>query len=290
MYDKPIGVSILTNGQRLSDLQLCIDSLLAFCHYRPLSIGIFNNGSTDGTYDWLNDCLLNQAMPYGVTIRVQSSMKDIGCASGTNFACEMVKDCEYQLHLESDFKHLSPEESGVDRLWLRHAVEFMQKMEANYMYLRRMTCEQEMMVHWWSQWMTKIRDNFGPYLDCPEFWWSNNPALFNNKALYKGGTLPLDQMKDGPKGSNGWSQPELTARPPGRAWIHQWGMFVHEYRQQAPFKKFGCGTATCFGLSTCKYGFLREHGSAFCDTCKKESGYNDMQGHEDRFRRAIGMR
>lgn len=287
MYCEPIGVSVLTNGQRLSALQGCIGSLLAHCFYRPLIFGIYDNGSTDDTLEWLSEWVPAKDNPwkYGVTFRVQHSDKDLGCAAGTNAACELVRDCEFAIHLESDFELLSPEESGEDRLWLRRAAEFMQSVNGNYLYLRRMTGEREMLAHWWSQWMLKIVDQKGPYLSCPEFWWSNNPALRRNKALYDNGTLPLDAGKDGPKGTPGWSQPELSAKAPGRAWLHQWGVFVHDRPAQGDI--FGKRSCSIRGGKSCKYGFFKDGAVSdkFCEVCLGDQGdFRDMSEHKARFK------
>lgn len=292
MYSKPIGISVLTNGQRLDSLQRCLGSLLSFCYYRPLVIGIFDNGSKDDTWKWLSEWVKAKDNPwkYGVTFRIQHSDKDLGCAAGTNAACEMVRDCEFAVHLESDFEHLTPEESGEDRLWLRRAVEFMQAENGNFLYLRRMVGEKDMLLHWWSQWMPKIGEERGPYLSCPTFWWSNNPALRRNKALYDNGTLPLDTAKDGPKGSPGWSKPELTAKAPGRAWIHRWGVFVHERKLQEHL----FGMRSCVSRMNgerCKYGFFKNgvDQDPFCCLCHGNETYRDMGLHEQRYKAALGM-
>jgi len=290
IYDSPIGFSILTNGNRLSQLQSCLGSILTHCYYRPLVFGILNNGSTDGTREWLDSWVVGNPWKYGVTFRVQHIDKDMGCAAGTNAACELVMDCEFAIHVESDFEHLSPEESGEDRLWLRRAAEFMQRVKGNYLYLRRMTGEKEMFMHWWDQWMSKIEDNKGRYLSCPNFWWSNNPALRRNKALYDGGTLPLDITKDGPKGSPGWSQPELITKAPGRAWIHQWGLFIHD-RQTQPVQH-PCGKCNMVdGKTECKYGFFKNgsNDDKFCEVCMPEEGFKDMALHKARFKHHVGI-
>ena len=292
MYSTPIGVSVLTNGNRLDKLQSCLGSFLGFCYYRPLVIGIFDNGSTDETHRWLSEWVPSKDNPwkYGITFRVKHSDKDLGCAAGTNAACELVRDCEFAIHLESDFEHLTPDESGEDRLWLRRAAEFMQESNCNYMYLRRMTGEQEMMVHWWSQWMRRCEEVPNhPYLKCPSFWWSNNPALRRNKVLYHNGTLPLDVAKDGPKGTPGWSQPELKTKAPGNAYIHRWGLFVHDRKiQTCDFTRTICHTA--MSGKRCKYGFFKNGGmpDAFCNQCRGDCGFQDMQAHENRFK--MGMK
>ena len=287
MYAQPIGISILTNGNKRHQLQTCIEGLLANCFYRPLKIAVYDNGSTDDTGNFI--ALLDKMKTYGVSWVVDRSSRDTGCAAGTNHSCEMVRDCEYAIHLESDFEHLSGMESGEDRLWLRRAVEFLTQVKGNYMYLRRMVDEREMMMHWWSQWMTKIEHGgTDRYLSCSRFWWSNNPSLFNNQALYKQGTLPLNAANDGPKGTPQWSKPEMEAKSPGKAWIHRWGLFVHERQKHGNiFEYGGCGHKLGTGTSMCKYGFFKNGQDHFCQVCRKDLGMEDMQPHEHRFRSNI---
>src|SRR3989344_1635136 len=183
MYDKLIGVSILTNGNRLGYLQACVSSFIANCYYRPLVVAIYNNGSTDGTEEWLKTSL---PKAYGVTWRVLNNHDDEGCAAGTNQALELVRECEYVLHLESDFEHLTQELTGEDKLWLRRAIAVMEE-GADFLYLRRMVDEREMLAPWWSQWMPRVdgKDDSGRYLRCPGFWWSNNPHLHRTEAMYR---------------------------------------------------------------------------------------------------------
>ena len=218
------------------------------------------------------------------------SDRDLGCAEGTNRSCDMVRDCEFAVHLESDFEHLSPEESGEDRLWLRRAVEFLTDRGGDFMYLRRIMDEQEMMAHWWSQWMGRIEKDRSTekYLCCPTFWWSNNPALFRNATIYERRTLPLAADKDGSKGSSQWSKPELETTAPGNAWIHRWGLFVHEKPEHGNvFGLAGCGAADFGAGPRCKYGFLKDGVSPFCQVCRSDMGFEDMPDHEKRFREAM---
>ena len=274
-----VGVSILTNGKRRNDLERCIYSFLKNCHYRPLVISIYDNGSTDDTAKWLGE------LPemYGVEWRVYISGLDKGCAYGTNYSINMLVDCELQIHLESDFEHLHASESGVDRMWLHRALELMDSGECDYLYLRRMRDHRESQMHWWSQWMPQVQDTRDEYLRCPSFWWSNNPVLFRTKALQDAGVLPLDESKDGPKGTPGWSQPELqTARPPN-PWLHRWGVFIHE-RQSESFTESGCGEYGPYGHSGCKYGFWYQEGESFCLSCDHSRGFGDMPEHEKRAR------
>ena len=267
-----IGVSILTNGTRLDYLQTCISSFLENCHYRPLIFGIFDNGSTDGTKDWL------KSLPemYGVEWRVHSSPTDLGCADGTNRSIEMVNDCDYIIHLESDFETLASDVSGEDKMWLHRVIAFMG--DCDYMYLRRMVNENDIFQHWWAQWMEKIDKEDGRYLRCPGFWWSNNPTIFRSEALWLKGTLPLDRLKDGQKGTSGWSKPELEAPRPPKAWIHKWGLFVHEKPVQRVLKANEC----CQGIG-CKYGFSLSGCEKFCLLCNRDKSFDDMAVHANRF-------
>jgi len=277
MYDKPVGVSVLTNGTRLEYLKACVSSLVHNCYYRPLVVGIFDNGSTDGTRKWM----AGLPATYGVEWRVERSEGDLGCAAGTNRACALVRDCEFALHLESDFEHLPQEITGEDKLWLRRAVTFMDDEGANYLYLRRMVDERDLAMHWWSQWMEKIEgaDGSGRYMRCPGFWWSNNPHLRRNEALYANGTLPLSEALDGPKGTPGWSKPELSAKRPHGTWIHHWGIFVHERQSYgSKLDVHGCVP------DGCKYGLFLDGTGPFCAACERKAGFEDMKHHEERFR------
>jgi len=280
MYCEPVGVDVLTNGNRCEYLRVCIDSFLKNCYARPLVIGIFDNGSTDDTSEYL------KSLPkvYGVTWRVERSPVDLGCARGTNAATDLVKDTEYAIHLESDFIHLTEAESGVNKMWLHDALSFMEKGECDFLYLRRMINEYDMQMHWWSQWMPKVTREAGPYLKCPGFWWSNNPALRRVKALYSSGTLPLDVAKDGQKGQAGWSQPELQAPHPTKPWIYRWGMFKHECLKAEYPELTGCKRYGPFGTSTCKYGFYKPAKDGFCLLCDPHRGLQDMNEHEKRYR------
>jgi glycosyltransferase involved in cell wall biosynthesis len=239
-------------------------------------IGIVDNGSTDETREWMS-----QLLPvYGVEWRTRSFDKDEGCAKGTNFSISMVDDCEFQLHLESDFELLSREESGVDSMWLHRAVDLLDSGDCDYLYLRRMRDESEARMHWWSQWMPKVDMERGEFLRCPTFWWSNNPTLFRVSALRRDKVLPLDESKDGPKGTAGWSQPELqTARPPN-AWLHRWGVFVHEMQPGETFETGGCGHHGPFGQSGCKYGFWKVPYDAWCSYCDQNKDFRDMVAHD----------
>jgi len=276
-----IGIGILTNGARLNYLKECLSSFLNNCYYRPLVIGIYDNGSQDDTDEWIKGLsILNT--PYGIELRHVRSDSDEGCAEGTNATAQLIGDCEYAIHLESDFRHLTPQESGFDKMWLHRCIDWMDKGKCDYLYLRRMMNPEEMMAHWWSQWMGKITEYDGEYMNCPEFWWSNNPHIRRTKALLDSKTLPLDVSKDGVKGTDGWSQPELQAPSPPNTWIHKWGMFVHE-RSQSFDGDYGCGYSQ-MGCSSCKYGFYIKEGEHFCNTCDRSKDWTDMASHERRLR------
>jgi hypothetical protein len=276
----PVGVSILTSGNRRAALERCVGSLLANCYYRPLVVGICNNGSTDDTQEWFG------ALPgvYGVEWRWEEAESDHGCAWGTNRSIELVRDCECQLHLESDFEHLSPEESGADRMWMHRAVELLASGDCDYLYLRRMRGPIEAGQHWWDQWMPRVGEERGEYLDCSSFWWSNNPALFRVGSLMDNGTLPLDESVDGPKGSEGWSVPELGAKKPRRPWLHRWGVFVHERSEADTFDQAGCGSHGPYGRSGCKYGFWMPPDHRWCPHCDPSEDFKDMPKHRKRVR------
>lgn len=269
-----VAVSILTNGARRELLQGCIDSFLQNSRYRPIDIVILDNGSTDDTKEYLHS--LNDM--YGVRFIYDSVPKDLGCAAGVNRLASLTGDYDYVLHLESDFHHLSSQESGFDYMWMKDALEFMESGRCDYLYLRRIRNEVEMRLHWWPQWAHKINTH-GKYMHCPNFWWSNNPHLRRNEMIYASGVLPLDESKDGPKGTEGWSKPELEAGSPGRegmTWVAKWGIFIHEAKE--------VGDVSCpKGLPSCKYGFAVED-SKFCNMCDESLGFDEMAEHDRRYR------
>lgn len=284
MSKPKVGISILTNSDRRSWLQECINAFLVNCHYRPLVFGIHNNGSHDDTRHWLESHLPEA---YGVEWRIHHSDKDNGCAVGTNESINLVADCEYQIHLESDFIHMPESETGVDKYWLHRAIAYMQTHPCDYLYLRRMEGEFDIMQHWWAQWMPKVQQT-GEFMPCPGFWWSNNPTLFRTKALMESGTLPLNEALDGVKGQPGWSQPELQAAKPPNAHIHQWGMFAHE--RKLPYKGYpGCGRFQQYGITSCKYGFYKDGKDKFCQACDLSKGIEDMPAHEARYKNGETM-
>ncbi len=281
-----VAVSILTNGTRRPYLQRCVESLLHHCVYRPLLIGIHDNGSRDDTFDWLT------ALPevHGVEWRVSHARIDMGCAIGTNMSIALVEDCELQLHLESDFELLSPEESGFRDDWMFRAVELFRSGECDYLYLRRMRNEAEARMHWWSQWMPKIDMEKSEFLRCPGFWWSNNPSLFRLEAMMRDHVLPLDESKDGPKGTAGWSQPEMQAARPSKTWLHKWGLFIHDRQPGEVLSGAGCGRHGPYGVSTCKYGYWKDGLDGWCQACDPDKGPRDMQEHDARARAGVSVK
>ena len=200
--EQPIGVSILTNGSRSVFVSTCISSLLSNMFTRPLVVSVFDNGSTDDTPVVCGR--LCESRCYGIEWRYERVEKDLGCAAGTNRSIAMVKDCEIQLHLESDFRCLDEVESCINKMWMKQAVDFMQTGVCDYLYLRRMRSDTERAMHWFEQWRDKMAEVRGPFQRCDNFWWSNNPSLFRYEKMMGCHTLPLDEKHDGPKNSSQW--------------------------------------------------------------------------------------
>ena len=269
-----VGVSILTNGNRLSRLKRSVDSLLENCSYRPLCIGIFDNGSTDGTKDW------TPPEVDGVEYKIVRSEKDLGCSIGTNKACDLVSGCQYALHLESDFELLPESLTGQDDKWLDRAIDFMDEGGCDYLYLRKITNEDEMLMHFWSQWMPKITEEKGEYLRCPDFWFSQNPHIRRNSAM--SGVLPVPEFEGDNKSSDVWNKSEMETGKPPNAWIHRFGLFVHEWDSSDDLP-MGCGRFS-EGASTCKYGWFKSGSGKWCDGCDLSKGFRDMHDHDMRFR------
>jgi len=276
-----VGLSILTNENRLDKLKACISSFLSNCNFRPLVVAVFDNGSKDGTFQWLQDRKANPG--YAIDWRIERSELDLGCAAGTNRVSRMLGDCETIIHLESDFRHLPESITGVDGNWLHDALRFMNKGTCDYLYLRRMITERDISAHWWSQWFAKISRTEGwLYMECPSFWWSNNPHLRLNRAIYDAGCLPLDESLDGPKGSEGWSKPEMSTAKPRLPWIHKWGLFVHD----APPDDELIRAANCPFPGGCKYGLFLPgpKRNMFCRRCRQDTDFTDMDAHFRRFK------
>lgn len=276
-----VGISILTNENRRDKLQTCISSFLGNCHFRPLVIAIFDNGSEDDTFQWLQGRKANPG--YAIEWRIDRSDKDLGCAAGTNRVSSMVGDCKYVIHIESDFRHLPVSITGVDGKWLHHALDFMESGLCDYLYLRRMTTERDISQHWWSRWFSRVGRTEGEYMECPDFWWSNNPHLRSNSVIYDVGCLPLDEKLDGPKNSPGWSRPELCTKKPPNTWLHKWGLFVHD----APPDEELAKVSGCPFPGGCKYGFFLPGPTKnmFCQCCNQNAGFDDMDAHFQRFQK-----
>lgn len=219
-----VGISILTNKGRTRRLKNLLDSFFRNTQCPVgLAIGIFCNGVDSETDSFVEDFISKNGH---IDLRYDGSQKDKGCAFGTNRSMEMVKDCKYQLHLESDFQIVFEQEP--QRRWLLDAIELLDK-GFNYVYLRRMRDDKEATLHWWHQWYNKMTPYNDQFVSCPGFWWSNNPAIFNYEKLKELAILPLDESLDGPKGTPQWSQPELQAGRIEKSLVHRWGVFLHEY-------------------------------------------------------------
>lgn len=280
MKKKAVGVSILTNADRREALERCLKSLLENCYYRPLIIGIFDNGSTDDTGQWLS----SKSMPdaYGVDYRFKRSEDDLGVGRGTNNAIYLVNDCKYALHLESDWEHLTEEESGVGKMWLAEAVEWMERSDCDYLYLRRFVNGDEAVTHWWSQWFNVVSTSTGPYDRLRDFWWSNNPHLRNNVVLQHSGVLPLPAVDNDRKGEAAWCMSEFRAKHPSNPWFYRYGMFVHERQKFGDLSGLtGCSTVQTYGYSGCKYGwFVDGEANKWCKTCDHNKSSDDLLEHE----------
>ena len=276
-----VGVSVLTNGAQVEYLKDTLAAFLGNCHYRPLVIGIFDNGSTDGTWDYMQSLTSS----YGIEWRIEHSDVDLGLSMGVNRSMDLVREFDYAIHLESDWHHLPESESGVDKMWLHRALTWMEKGKCDFLYLRRMVDEREMRMHWWSQWFDKVVDEDEDYLSIPTFWWSNNPALRRNEALYQAGILPHLEIANENKQSPDWTKSELGAGIPPQPWIHRWGIFIHERPTHGDYaSKTGCGRYDVPGISTCKYGFFKDGTDRFCQGCDQIIGYEDMPVHDARTR------
>lgn len=281
MRPEPVGVSILTNGARLHALKRCLASLLENCCYRPLHVAVFDNGSTDGTLEWV---AREHPSCHAVTWEWDRSDTDLGCSRGTNLACEMTREFKHSLYLESDFYCLSSAESGAPRTWMRDGLEYMRRSGCGYLYLRRIRDEREMQMHFWSQWMARCSlDGDGRHMSCPGFWWSQNPHLRDNEMLWSSGTLPVPEMMDDHKGSPSWNKSEMMAKPPPSPSLMRWGVFVHDDPGHRVAECSWCGRER-FGWSACKYGFYNQGAGKWCELCDSSRGFEDMAAHEARLR------
>jgi len=289
---KMIAISTLTNADRLPYLQLCIESFLDNCRYRPIVWAIYDNGSTDDTWQWLQSLKNTKDVQW----RIDRSEEDLGVGPGINRANRLIEDFEYSMFLESDWIHMPQYESGVSKNWLKESLEFMKQQNCDYLYLRRFRNENEMMYHWWSQWMPRcsnLIDN--KYMQCKSFWYSNNPHLRNYRALKANKTLPLPEYFDESgnplekKGNEQWSQAEMNTPKPSNPYIYKWGMFAHERvinGAEYP-NECGCGSYGGYGTSGCKYGFYKQKKSLWCRLCDAGTGFDDMPHHENRYRKVF---
>jgi glycosyltransferase involved in cell wall biosynthesis len=278
MMNEPVGISILTNGERLPRLAACVSSILGGTSYRPLIVAVHDNGSVDGTSEWLRE--VSSVEPPGVEWRVGRSETDMGVSVGTNRAMDMVSDCGWAMHVESDFELLPPELSGWDVGWLDSALRWMSSEGCDYLYLRRIVDEREVRAHWWWRWPGRVARFEGPFCEVPGFWWSNNPHLRNDRALRRAGVVPIPERDGENKRSSFWSLSEARAKAPPNPAVTVPGLFVHEWDGG---DGFGCGRFDAFGASSCKYGFFVDPASAWCRACDAAAPSNCLAEHVDRF-------
>jgi glycosyltransferase involved in cell wall biosynthesis len=276
---KPVGVSILTSGNRLPLLEQCVRAFLAYCAYRPLVIAVFDNASS---HDPMPD-----PEAYAVEWRYERSDTNLGVSMGTNRALAMADDCEYGIHIESDFELLPPHMSGHDRMWLHRAIEHMENTACDYLYLRRMMDQRDIKLHWWDKWASRVREEEDVYIDVPGFWWSNNPALRHTLSLKAQGVLPIPERPGEHKGKPNWGDSELKAKAPAQPWLLKWGVFIHETASHGHFMgRPGCGFCGPYGASSCKYGFFMDPDSPWCRTCDTLLDWTDMPEHKARNEKA----
>jgi hypothetical protein len=286
----PVGISILTNGRRLGEMQKCVSSLLSSTSRRPLILAVFDNGSTDDTWKWLGG-MSHHADSFDeleqVEWRVRRSDEDLGVSVGTNKAMAMVADCEWAIHIESDFELLPPEISGHGMDWLDRAIEWMELNGRDYLYLRRIIDEKETAAHWWWRWPGRIADSDEPFQRMPGFWWSNNPHLRRNRALYSAGVIPVPERPKENKDKDYWSKSEEETKAPPNAAITRFGLFVHDPGSRDPSIKTGCGRFDKHGAITCKYGFFQDPESKWCRACDPLAPWTCIAEHFEGWRRIV---
>lgn len=288
---KTIAIAMLTSGNDREFLQRTITSFLENCSYRPLHFAIFDNASTDDTWQYLQSLQSSELVSYDI----KRSEINTGCGIGVNTANDMVKDYEYVLFLENDWTHLSDKESGASKEWLHECIDILDKNQTDYIFLRRFRNDWETRFHGW----TNIFKNCGPvvsnFVQYANFPYSNNPHIRRNKSLYDSQVLPLKEFRDtngNPtehKGNKDWGRAEIETRTIARAMLYKFGMFGHESRKSPEnLHIVGCKKYEQCGASTCKYGFLWfreecvEHGS-FCDVCNHNKDFHDLAEHDKRF-------
>ena len=288
MYNKPIGIAVLTNSDRRLYLQRTLETFLENCSYRPLVIGIYDNGSTDSTQSYI------QSLPSknyeGVTWRFGRSESDLGCGPGVNRANALVREFEYTFFLESDWTHLIEKEIGVPKTWMQECLEFMETGKCDYLYFRRFKNNTEARFHDYHAVIHLACEQQDKFLRVDKFMYSNNPHLRRTEALFQNGTLPVPEFFDAQGNGlekkinkNIWGKAEHTAPQPKNMYFYVWGMFAHESEvSPAEPKKVGCGKYGPYGCSTCKYGFLDfKHG--WCPLCDASKDYHDLYPHQMRW-------
>jgi glycosyltransferase involved in cell wall biosynthesis len=282
---EPIGIAVLTNGNRLGYLKQNLEAFIENTSYRPLVFGIFDNGSTDGTPTYINSLINTE----GVTFRKMRSEADMGCGVGVNRANDLVKEFEYTIFLESDWTLLEERESGWNKEWLDECLDFMKTGKCDYLYLRRFPNVFESRFHDYQHVMAHSGHQEGRFLYITKFMYSNNPHIRRTKVLYDQGILPLREFIDAnglgieKKGNPTWSQAEHSAKQPEKLWFTMWGMFGHETTvTPKEIRQVGCDKYGPFGCSTCKYGFT-EFNAGFCALCDFSKDWHDLKNHTDRF-------
>lgn len=293
---QPVGIAVLTNGDRRQYLEQNIRAFLDNCSYRPLIFGIHDNGSVDSTPEYLKHGLPKE---HGVEFRCLRSDKDLGCGPGVNRANDLVKELEFTFFLESDWTCLHQSESGYDKQWMHECLDFLQTGRADYIYLRRFRNDNEARYHHWNHVLRNTMHTEGRFLYTERFMYSNNPHIRRTKALYENQSLPLKEMFDAQgnalekKGNAEWGAAEHQAKHPKNFWIHMWGMFIHESTPTPSIemlKPVGCNKYGPHGCSTCKYGFL-ELKPGWCEVCDFSKDFHDLLAHDTRFNHYVnGMK
>lgn len=291
---KTIGIAMLTSGDDRKFLQRTIESFLENCSYRPLHFAIFDNASTDDTWQYLNSLKSTDLITYDI----KRSEINTGCGIGVNAANNMVREFEYVLFLENDWTHISEKESGASKEWLHECVDLLETNKTDYIFLRRFRHDNETRFHQWQNIFSTAGQVDGNFIEYNNFPYSNNPHIRRNNALYDAQVLPLKEFTDNNgnptehKGNKDWGRAEIETKRVLRTMLYKFGMFCHECEKSPEnINIIGCGNFERCGASTCKYGFLdfRANSSRygnFCDVCDKAKDFHDLKEHDNRFIKA----
>lgn len=276
-----IGIAVLTNGNRRKFLEQNIKAFIDNTSYRPLHFGIFNNGSTDDTKQWLDNHLPQHDQ---ITFEVINSTTDVGCSKGVNIANNMVRHFMYSIFLESDWLCLTHVETGCSKDWLHECVAFLNTGKADYIFLRKFPNDKQAAYHGWHHYFSNaVEDDSNKNFLKLRFVYSNNPHIRNTQALYEQRVLPLVEYTTDKKGYNTWGRAEDKAKHPNNYYTYKRGLFVHEtIKSNANIQPIGCNECGNFGYSGCKYGFT-ELRPGWCETCDKNKTYADWNQHNERF-------